>query len=72
MKYTYYSSLFSLYAQVAGALSGADKQKNISLKPVFDRLGIKFDVISTGKLYPGEIAKKEIHGLRQKDKTSHP
>jgi len=60
-----------MYAQVAEALSGADKQKNISIKPVFDRLGIKFDIISAGKLYPGEFAKKEIHGLRQKDKSSH-
>ena len=71
MKHTYYSSLLSMYAQVAGAFSQANKQKNISIKPIFERLGIKFDVISSGNLYPGEIAKKEIHGLRQKDKTSH-
>ena len=68
MKHTYYSSLFSMYAQVAGA----NKQKNISIKPVFDRLGIKFDVISAGKLYPGEFSKKELYGLRQKDIASHP
>ena len=71
MKHTYYSSLFSMYAQVVAALSGANKQKNISIKAELDRLGIKFDVNSAGNLYPGEIAKKEFYGLRQKDKTSH-
>jgi hypothetical protein len=59
MKHTYYSSLFSMYAQVAGAISGADKQKINIIKPVFGRVGIKFDNISAGLLYPGiSILKK--------------
>ena len=71
MKHNYYSSLFSMCAQIASAVSRVDKQKNISNKSVFDRLGIKFDVISAGKLYPGEFAKNEFQGLRQKDIASH-
>ncbi len=71
MKHTYYSSLFSMVAQIAGAISGADKQKKNIFNPVFDRVGIKFDIISAGKLYPGIFALHNFHGLRQKDKTSH-
>lgn len=71
MKHTYYSSLFSMFAQIAGAFSGAGKQKKSISKPVFDRVGIKFDIISGGKLYPDVFAINNFHGLRQKDKTSH-
>jgi hypothetical protein len=71
MKPTYYSSLFSVYAQIAGAISRADKNFNTT-KPVFGRVGIKFDNISDGKLYLSAFIIKNIHGLRQKDKTSHP
>jgi hypothetical protein len=60
MKHTYYSSLFSMYAQIAAAFSGAHKQKKNKINPVFDRLGIKFDIISAGKLYPGGIAIKRF------------
>ncbi len=70
MKHNYYSSLFSMYAQVAGAISVAGKKKNNILMTAFSRVGIKFDNISTGKLYPGEFVFKDIHGLRQKEITS--
>ena len=59
MKHTYYSSLFSMYAQNPGALSGVDKKKNNISKPVFGRIGIKFADISIGKLYPGEFSIKK-------------
>jgi len=71
MKPTYYSSLFSMYSQIAGAISRADKKFN-NVGPVFDRVGIKFDNISAGKLYLSAFIIKNIHGLRQKDITSHP
>jgi hypothetical protein len=58
MKHTYYSSLFSMYARIAGAVSGADKQKINIIKPVFSRVGIKFDNISAGNLYLNEFVKK--------------
>lgn len=51
MKLTYYSSIFPMYARIAGAVSGADKQKFNIVKPVFGRVGIKFDNISAGNLY---------------------
>lgn len=60
MKHTYYSSLFSMSAQIAEAFSGADKQKNNRIKPLFDRVGIKFVIISAGKLYPGGFAIKKF------------
>jgi len=71
MKPTYYSSLFSMYAQIVRAISRNDKKINI-VKPVFGRVGIKFDNISAGKLYLSAFIIKNIHGLRQKDVTSHP
>ena len=71
MKPTYYSSLFSVYAQIVGAISREDK-KFYNVKPVFGRLGIKFVDISAGKLYLSAFIIKNIHGLRQKDVTSHP
>ena len=71
METTYYSSLFSMLVQIAGAVSGKDK-KLIIVRPVFGRLGIKFDNISAGKLYLSAFIIKNIHGLRQKDVTSHP
>ena len=71
MKHNYYSSLFSMYAQIASAISGANKQKINIIKPVFSRVGIKFDNISDGKLYPGEFFLKNIHGLVQKEVASH-
>ena len=46
-----------MYAQIAGAISGADKQKINIISPVFSRVGIKFDNISAGKLYPGQFNK---------------
>jgi len=72
MKLTYYSSLFSMYAQIAGAVSRADRQKFNIGRPVFGRVGIKFDDISAGKLYLSAFIIKNIYGLRQKDVTSHP
>ena len=59
MKLTYYSSLFLMYARVAGANSRADKQKFNVVKPVFGRVGIKFDNISAGNLYPCAFVIKE-------------
>lgn len=58
MKHTYYSSLFSMYAQISGAVSGADKHKFNTIKPVFSRVGIKFDNISAGNLYFSEFVIK--------------
>lgn len=60
MKYTYYPPLFSMFAQIAGAVSGADKQKNNIIMTITSRVGIKFDIISAGKLYPGGIAIKRF------------
>jgi len=71
MKPTYYSSLFSMYSQIAAAVCPADKKYN-NVKPVFGRVGIKFDNISAGKLYLSAFIIKNIHGLRQKDVTIHP
>jgi hypothetical protein len=45
MKHAYYSSLFLMYAPIAGAISGADKQEINIIKPVFSRVGIKFVII---------------------------
>jgi hypothetical protein len=47
-----------MFAQMAGAVSGADKQKNNIIMTVTSRVGIKFDIISAGKLYPGKLAVK--------------
>lgn len=71
MKYTYYSSLFSMFAQIAGAVSGADKQKNFISLPGSRGVGIKFDIISAGKIYTGESAIKIIQDLMQEEETSH-
>jgi len=71
MKHTYYSSLFSMYAQIAKAIGGAEKHKINIIKPVVSRVGIKFDNISAGKLYPVEFVLKNIHGWVQKEVTSH-
>jgi hypothetical protein len=60
-----------MYALIAGAVSGAVKQKNNNIRPVFSRVGIKFDNISAGNLYFNEFVIKNIHGLRQKEVTSH-
>ena len=51
MKQTYHSSLFSMYALIAGAVYRADKMKFNVVNPVFGRVGIKFDNISAGNLY---------------------
>jgi hypothetical protein len=48
-----------MYAQVAEAISGANKQKNNIINPVFSRVGIKFVIISPGKLYPGTFIIKK-------------
>jgi hypothetical protein len=40
-----------MYAQISGAVYRADKPKINIIKPVFSRVGIKFDNISAGKLY---------------------
>lgn len=50
MKYTYYSPLFSMFAKIAGA----GKQKNNIIMTVTSRVGIKFDIISVEKIYPGQ------------------
>jgi len=71
MKPTYYSSLFSMYSQIAAAISRGDKKFKTD-KPVFGRVGIKFDNISGGKLYLSAFIIKNIHGLRQMEVTSHP
>jgi hypothetical protein len=71
MKHTYLSSLFSMYAQIAGAVSKAGKQKFNAANPCFSQVGIKFVIISPGKLYPGKFVLKNIHGQRQKEVTSH-
>jgi len=71
MKNNYYSSLFSMYAQIATAISEANKQKFNMIKPVYRRVGIKFDNILVGKLFPGLFELKNIHGLRQKEVASH-
>jgi hypothetical protein len=63
MQHTYHSSLFSMYAGIAKSVWKAGKQKFNILKPVFGRVGIKFDNISAGKLYPGELVLKDIHRL---------
>ena len=60
-----------MYAQIASAISRADKKFNI-VKPVFGRVGIKFDDISAGKLYLSAFIIKSIYGLWQKDVTSQP
>ena len=58
MKHTYYSPLFYMFAKMAGAISGADKQKNNIIMTVISRVGIKFDIISGGKLYPDKSGVK--------------
>jgi hypothetical protein len=60
-----------MYAQIATAISGADKQDINLIKPVCNRVGIKFDNISAGKSYPGKFVFKNIHGWVQKEVTSH-
>jgi hypothetical protein len=60
-----------MYAQVAEAISRGSKQENNIGDPLFHRVGIKFDNISAGKLYPGIFGIKKIQGLRQKEVTSH-
>ena len=59
MKYTYYPPLFSMFAKMAEAVYRADKQKNYNIMPVIRRVGIKFDIISAGKLYPGKLGLKK-------------
>ena len=46
MNYTYLSSLFSMYAKIAVALTGADKQKRNVIINKIKGVGIKFDNIS--------------------------
>ena len=57
MKQTYYSSLFSMYAQITRAISGADVLESDIINPVLRRVGIIFDNISAGKLYPDQFYK---------------
>ena len=59
MKYTYYSPLFSMFAKMAGAVSGTGKPENNIIMTVISRTGIKFDIISAGKLHPGESGVKK-------------
>ena len=41
-----------MIAQIAGAIYIAEKQKNDNTPPRIGKVGIKFDNISAGKLYP--------------------
>jgi hypothetical protein len=59
MKYIYYPPLFSMFVKMAGTISWANKQKNYNIMPVIRRVGIKFDIISAGKLYPGRSGIKK-------------
>jgi hypothetical protein len=67
MKQTYYSSLFSMYARIAEAVCRSGMEKFNSSNPVFGRVGIKFDVITSGKLYPCIFVKKEYLWLVAKE-----
>ncbi len=58
MKYAYYSPFFSMFAKMTAAVFRADKQKNNIIMPAIRRVGIKFDMISAGKLYPGILVIK--------------
>jgi hypothetical protein len=71
MKQTYLSSLFSMLAQITSAISATGKQKYDNTHPGISQVGIKFDNISVGKLYPEIPVLKNIIDLRQKDVTSH-
>jgi hypothetical protein len=53
MKCTRYSSLFTLVFQIAVAAVTACKEKNYMIMPADMIVGIKFDIISSGKFYPG-------------------
>ena len=71
MKQTYYSSLFSINARVAGDNTKADNQKFNIVWPFFGRVGIKFDNISAGNLYLSAFVIKHIYGLWQNGVTSY-
>lgn len=70
MKNTYYSSLFSMYAQIAGAISRADKKRNVIINEI-NEVGIKFDNISDGKLYP-ELPGIKKYSLRKEEANDGP
>jgi hypothetical protein len=59
MKHSCNSSVLSTFARYAGTNFHAGKMKFNIVKPVFSRVGIKFDIISAGKLHPG------IFGLKK-------
>ena len=63
MQLTFFLSIFSMYARIAGADSKAEKPEINIIKPEFNRVGIKFDNISVEKLFPGLLVLKNIHGL---------
>jgi hypothetical protein len=60
-----------MVSQIARAISVAGKQENNSIIPVVHIVGIKFDIISAGKLYPGLPGLKNIVGLETRKITSH-
>ena len=60
-----------MIAQINDAVSQAGKQKNVIITPGIFKVGIKFVIISAGKLYPGKFEIKNIHGLMQKEIASH-
>jgi hypothetical protein len=72
MKLTYYSSLFSMYAPITGAISRADKQRFNIVKPVFARVGIKFDNISAGKLYLNAFVIKKYSWIEAEGSNEPP
>ena len=60
MKHSSCSSVYSTFARNAGTVSGAGKMKINIINIFFCRVGIKFDIISAGKLYPGIFVLKEF------------
>lgn len=71
MKHSYYSSLITMASQIAQAVPAAHKQNYTIINPVCSRVGIIFDNISAGKLYPGKFVLINFQGLRHKGIASH-
>ena len=57
MKQSYYSSLFSMVSQISRAVQGENGLNYNIINPLFSGVGIIFDNISAGKLYPGQFNK---------------
>lgn len=71
MKHSYTSSLFTMASQIAQAVSVAKGQDRHDIVHFCKGVGIIFDNISTGKLYPGKFVSIKFHGLRHKGVASH-